>query len=97
MAVRLFLGVVLFGAVLFRAASPPAASAQTVAPAPAAPPVPAQPTVPAEIQPGGPTRPPDVQGPAADPLARDAVPADRVAPTLPSPDSPGSTRGAVPK
>ena len=87
----------LFGAVLFSAALPFAAGAQTVAPAPSAPPAPAQSTVPAEIQPGGPTRPPDVQGPAADPLAREAAPVDRVAPTLPAPAAPGDARGIVPK
>lgn len=91
----------LLGAVLWVSALPLIAGAQTTAPAPSAPPAPAQPTVPAEIQPGGPTRPPDVQGSAADPLARDpardAVPADRVAPTLPTPARPGDTQGVVPK
>lgn len=96
MPVRLFLG-----AVLWMSALPLAAGAQTVTPSPSAPPAPAQSTVPAEIQPGGPTRPPDVQGSAADPLAHDpargAVPADRVAPTLPAPAAPGDTRGVVPR
>lgn len=92
MATRLFLGVVLFSAAL-----PFVAGAQTPSPVPSAPPAPAQSTVPAEIQPGGPTRPPDVQGSAADPLRREAAPADRVAPTLPAPDAPGDARGVVPK
>lgn len=91
----------VLGAVLVAAALPPTAGAQTTAPTPSAPPAPAQSTVPPEIQPGGPTRPPDVQGPAADPLARGAAPgvtpADRVAPTLPAPDAPAGTRGAVPR
>lgn len=71
--------------------------AQTVAPVPSAPPVPAQPSVPAEIQPGGPARAPDVQGPAASPLAQDAPSMGQIAPTLPAPASPGSTGGAVPR
>lgn len=91
----------LLGAVVLLSALSPVAGAQTVAPAPAPAPSasPTQTTVPPEIQPGGPKRPPDVQGPAADPLARDpaAPSAAPVAPTLPAPAAPGDARGVVPR